>query len=339
MSSTRRAASVTIADVARAADVSRATASRALNDSPQVTDATKQRVRDAARAVGFVMSARGRQLATGHSETIAVLVTEPLDELFVDPTYATVLRGIHEGLADTPNLPILLQAWSEDEHRRALQHFGRRSVDAVINISPYVGGDLLQALAEGPLPVTLCGQLEGNPYEGVFASVYADDVSGSSLAGRHMVARGRRTIAIINGPASNPAAIDRLRGYRSALGDLYDEELYLSTGWDSASGAAAMRRLLERRPDIDGVLAASDRIATGALTTLALAGRSVPNDVSLIGFDDHAIAAQAEPPLTTVRQPLITQGKLAAQLTLDMIAGEPARTIILPMELIERASV
>ncbi|MDF1486807.1 LacI family DNA-binding transcriptional regulator [Tessaracoccus caeni] len=339
MSSRARAhGSVTIADVARAAEVSRATASRALNDSSQVTEQTKRKVRDAARSVGFVMNARGRQLATGRSEAIAILVTEPLDELFVDPTYATVLRGINEGLARTPTLPLLLQAWSPEERQRALQHFERRSVDAVINISPYVGGDLLDALANGPLPVTLCGQLEGNPYEGVFSSVWADDVAGSRLAAEHMVARKRRTIAIINGPLQNPAAADRLRGYREALGERYDEDLTVSTGWDTASGIAAMRELLERRADIDGVLAASDRLAVGAITALGIAGRRVPRDVSVIGFDDHALAAQADPPLTTVRQPLIEQGKLAAELTLGMIAGKPPKTVVLPMSLTERVS-
>lgn len=332
-------ASVTIGDVARVAGVSRATASRALNDSPLVTEDTKEKVRAAVKETGFVMNAQGRALAVGRAESVAILVTEPLDELFQDPTYATILRGITEGLAETPTLPILLQASTDIEHRRALRHFERRSVDAVIDISPYVGGDMLEALKGGDLPVVLCGQLEGQPYEGVFSSVFADDVVGARLAGARMAQRGRRRVAVINGPLENPAAADRLVGYRESLGDLFDGALTVSTSWDSASGFEAMRRLLEAHPDIDGVLAGSDRIAVGAMGALALAGRSVPGDVSVIGFDDHAVAATSTPPLTTVRQPMLQEGRIAAELALAMVDGEPPRTVVLAMELIERASV
>lgn len=332
-------ASVTIGDVARVAGVSRATASRALNDSALVTEDTKRKVRSAVKETGFVMNAQGRALAVGRAESVAILVTEPLDELFQDPTYASILRGITEGLAETPTLPILLQASSEAEHRRALRHFERRSVDAVIDISPYVGGDMLEALKGGTLPVVLCGQLEGQPYEGLFSSVFADDVRGAGLAGARMVERGRRCVAVINGPLDNPAAADRLVGYRESLGGLYDEGRVLSTGWDSSSGFEAMRRLLEAEPGIDGVLAGSDRIAVGAMAALELAGRSVPGDVSVIGFDDHAVAATSTPPLTTVRQPMREEGRIAAELALAMVAGEPAKTVVLEMELIERASV
>jgi len=331
--------SVTIGDVARVAGVSRATASRALNDSPLVTEDTKEKVRDAVRETGFVMNAQGRALAVGRAESVAILVTEPLDELFQDPTYASILRGITEGLAETPTLPILLQASSDAEHRRALRHFERHTVDAVIDISPYVGGDMLEALKGGTLPVVLCGQLEGQPYEGIFASVFADDVRGARLAGARMAERGRRRVAVINGPLDNPAAADRLVGYRQALDGIFDDDLSVSTGWDSSSGFDAMRRLLEAHPDIDGLLAGSDRIAVGAIAALELAGRSVPRDVSVIGFDDHAVAATSTPPLTTVRQPMRDEGRIAAELALAMVDGEPPRTVVLEMELIERASV
>lgn len=334
-----RKASVTIGDVARVAGVSRATASRALNDSPAVTDDTKQRVRSAVKETGFVMNAQGRALAVGRAESIAILVTEPLDELFEDPTYASVLRGITEGLAETPTLPMLLQAWTDTEHRRALRHFERHSVDAVISISPYIGGDMLEALTTGTLPVVLCGQLEGQPYEGVFSSVYADDIRGARLAGERMMRRGRRRIAVINGPIENPAASDRLIGYADTLGDAFDERLSISTGWDSGSGFDAMRQLLEAEPEIDGVLAGSDRIAIGALTALELAGRGVPGDVSVIGFDDHNLAASTTPPLTTVRQPLIEEGRTAAALAMELIDGGQPRTVVLEMDLVERESV
>lgn len=335
-----RASRATIGHVAKVAGVSRATVSRALNDSPLVTAETKERIQRAVAETGFVMNAQGRKLAMGRAEAIAILVTEPLDEMFQDPTFASILRGVIEGLAGSLTLPLLLQAFTEDEHRRAIRHFERRTVDAVINISPYIGGDMLEALNAGSLPVVLCGQLDGQPYDGIFSSVYADDVVGATMAARRMMQRGRQRIAIIAGPTSNPAAADRVIGYRDTLGGLFDPRLTVSTGWDATSGFNAMRRLLERERGIDGVLAASDRIAVGALSALNAAGLEVPGDVSVIGFDDHlSVAATANPPLTTIHQPMLAEGKTAAQLALDMVGGAAARTVILEMTLIERGSV
>ncbi|MDO4901932.1 LacI family DNA-binding transcriptional regulator, partial [Actinomyces sp.] len=117
---------VTIGDVARLAGVSRATASRALNDSDKVVPATKQRVRAAADKIGFVMNARARGLALGRAEAIAILFTEPLNEMFADPTYATLVRGIHEALAPTSTMPVLMQASSDFERARVLQRFRQR---------------------------------------------------------------------------------------------------------------------------------------------------------------------------------------------------------------------
>lgn len=330
---------MTLADVARAAGVSRATASRALNDSSLVTPETTRRVRAAAQETGFVPNALGRALAVGRAQAIAVLVTEPLDELFSDPTYAVLLRGITERLAHTPYLPMLLQASSQFERDRAERHLERRSVDAVIDISPYVGGAVLDALTGLHLPVVLCGQLEGDPYRDVFSTVYADDVEGATLAAEAMRRRGRRHIAAILGPRENPASVDRLRGYQSVLGELLPDDRAVFTGWDSVAGLAAARDLLEREPEIDGILAGSDRIALGVLDALATAGRSVPGDVSVIGFDDHAIAATSTPPLTTIRQPLLDEGRTAAETAIAMIDGAGPTTTVMHMELVTRGSL
>lgn len=330
---------VTIADVAREAGVSTATASRAINDSPKVTAKTKQRVADAVARTGFVRNALGHQLAVGRAEALALLITEPFDELFLDPTYASIMRGVAERLASTPTLPVLVQAWSQLEHDRALRHLQRRAFDAVILISPYVGGDMLKILASEALPVVQCGQLPGAPYEGIFSTVYADDVEGAMLAGRLMVERGRRRIGVINGPASNPAATDRMAGYRESLGALFRDDLATHTGWDSAAGLEAMRHLLALDPGIDGILCGSDRIAVGALAALQAAGRSVPEDVSVIGFDDQTFAATTTPPLTTVHQPLLEEGRIAAEMALAMVDGQPARTTVLQTHVVLRSSL
>ncbi|MCF2622340.1 LacI family DNA-binding transcriptional regulator [Collinsella tanakaei] len=338
MTMSKRTAS-TLADVAAAAGVSRSTASRALNDSPRISEATKQRIRDIAHQINFVPNARGRALAVGRSETIAVLVTEPLSELFSDPTYGAFLSGITEQLSESEYLPVLLQASTPHERERVVRHFERRSFDAVIDISPYRGSELLDVLRDLEVPTVLCGQLEGHPYRDVFSTVYSDDVEGAALAARAMVNRGRTNCVAILGPKDNPAVIDRVRGYTRVLGEALPEDLILYTGWSASDGFLAMRHLLERGVRPDGVLAGSDRIASGVIEALRDYDLLVPRDVSVIGFDDHPIATKVTPRLTTIRQPLHLEGSMAADMALELIDGAEPTTTVLHMELIERESL
>lgn len=338
MTMSKRTAS-TLADVAAAAGVSRSTASRALNDSPRISEATKQRIRDIAHQINFVPNARGRALAVGRSETIAVLVTEPLSELFSDPTYGAFLSGITEQLSESEYLPVLLQASTPHERERVVRHFERRSFDAVIDISPYRGSELLDVLRDLEVPTVLCGQLEGHPYRDVFSTVYSDDVEGAALAARAMVNRGRTNCVAILGPKDNPAVIDRVRGYTRVLGEALPEDLILYTGWSASDGFLAMRHLLERGVRPDGVLAGSDRIASGVIEALRDYDLLVPRDVSVIGFDDHPIATKVTPRLTTIRQPLHLEGSMAADMALELIDGAEPTTTVLHMELIERKSL
>lgn len=330
---------ITLHDVAQKAGVSRSTASRALNGSKRISRQTTQRVKDAARALGFVANAQGRALAIGRSETISILITEPLDELLSDPTYGAFLRGISEELSHTSYLPVLMQASSAFERKRVQTHLEQHTVDAVINISPYEGMELLESIQNQHLPAVLCGQLQNNPYTTVFSNVYSDDVEGAAMAAKAMQKRGRKQIAIILGPADNPAVPDRLEGYLSIYGAGLDESRIIYTGWDESSGYSAISHLLDLDISIDGLLAGSDRIAAGAIAALASRNLSVPDDVSVIGYDDHPIAAQIKPRLTTIHQPLLEEGRVAAQLALAMINGEEPSTKILHMRLINRESL
>ena len=165
---TSRGKRATIADVARAAGVAPSTVSRVLNNSPKSSRKARDRVMRAIKETGFVVNRQGRALAVGRSEAIALLFTDPLEELFADPTYARLCHGIVSRLADGPNLPMILEAATRAERERVVEHMGRGAVDAVIVITPYEGGELLARLRELGLPVVLCGQLEGDPYRGVF---------------------------------------------------------------------------------------------------------------------------------------------------------------------------
>lgn len=330
---------VTIADVARAAGVAPSTVSRALNGSPKCKPATRERVMRAVEQTGFVVNRRGRALAVGRSEAIALLFTDPFAELFTDPTYARLCDGIVSRLADGPNLPMILEAATPAERERVLEHVGRGAVDAVIVITPYAGRELLDRLAELSVPVVLCGQLEGDPYRGVFSTVYSDDVIGAALAARALEEVGREAPVSVMGPADNPASVDRIRGYRRVLGSRLGDERVVHTGWDQLSGHRAMREILARGIGFDAVLAGSDRIAVGVIEALREAGREVPGEVSVVGFDDHPLAAQYEPAITTVHQPLREEGERAAELAVDMIDGAEPQTVVMDMYLVERDTV
>lgn len=336
---TQRHTAATLADVAKAAGVSRSTASRALNDSPRISEQTKRLIREVAKSIDYVPSARGRALAMGRSETIAVLMTEPPEELFCDPTYAAFMGGIIERLEESSYLPVILQASTKSDHERVERHFARRTFDALISLSPYVGGDLLQAARESAIPTVLLGRVDPNPYADAFSCVYSDDVEGARMAARAMSERGRKRVVAVLGPQDNPAVRDRLAGYREVYdADLSDDDVAF-TGWGTSDGFLAMRRMLERVPDLDGVLAGSDRIAAGVLEALRETGRSVPGDVSVIGFDDHEVARRTSPALTTVRQPLREEGMAAASLALEMIEGEAPTTKVMHMSLVSRDSL
>ena len=173
---------VTLADVAKAANVSRSTASRALNNSPRISRETTARIKKIADSMGFIPNAQGRALAVGRNETIAILITEPLDELFDDPTYAMFISGITEKLSESSYLPVLLQASTDFERHRVQQHLERRSFDAVIDISPYANNYLLEEMYKLRIPCVMLGQMEDRSYEGIFSSVYSDDTYGAQIA-------------------------------------------------------------------------------------------------------------------------------------------------------------
>ena len=289
----------TLAEVAAAAGVSRSTASRALNDSPRISEETKKRVRAAAKKVNFVPNARGRALAVGRTEIIAVLVTEPLSELFSDPTYSEFLSGITEELSESSYLPVILQASSTHERNRAREHFERRSFDAVINVSPYKGSELLEVLRELGVPTVLCGQLEGHPYRDVFSTVYSDDEEGGRFAALAMKERGRKDIVAVLGPQDNPAVVDRLRGYRAVLGEDLPDANVIYTGWNSGDGYQAMHQILAREIAFDGVLCGSDRIAAGGITATRQAypfRRTLLSSASTITRLRRAASPRSRPP-------------------------------------------
>lgn len=328
----------TMRDVARLAGVSKTTVSRVLNGSDLVTEDTRTQVEDAIQRAGYVVSYQARSLATGRSDAVALLVTEPFQDMWADPTFASILGGIYSALSSTPMTPLLLQASTAAEQTKVRSLLEQGVVDGIIHLTPYVDSVLLEHLSTMRTPTVLCGGLPGEPYAGQFSTVYADDEIGARLAATCLAERGREHPVALLGPRENPANVDRLTGYRSVLGDLLPDERVRFGEWDERSGHETAAQVLATRMPVDALLCASDRIAVGALEALEEAGLRVPEDVSVIGFDDHPLAARSTPPLTTVAQPMVSEGEVAVGLLQELLEGGAPRTEVLQMELRRRAS-
>jgi DNA-binding LacI/PurR family transcriptional regulator len=326
----------TIKDVATAAGVSRGTVSRVLNGGHWVSPDAMAAVEAAIASTGYTTNHHARSLVTGRSNSIAFLLTEPQHLLFEDPTFSILLRGTaHE--AARRHMPLLLMvAGTRDEQRDVVEYVASGHVDGVLLISSHAGSPVVKQLAQNQVPTIACGIPIG--FEDAIGYVAADDLGGARQMVRHLRSKGRRTIATITGPSDTPGGRQRLDGYRLELADDYDPTLVAEGNYSRESGARAMAELLERRPDLDAVFVASDLMAAGAIATLRDAGRSVPGDVAVGGFDDSGLAASHEPPLTTMRQPFDRISAEMVRLLLAVIDGESPATVTVPTTLVERAT-
>ncbi|GAA3085286.1 LacI family DNA-binding transcriptional regulator [Streptomyces roseofulvus] len=329
----------TIHDVAREAGVSRGTVSRVLNGGHYVSPAAKAAVDAAIRRTGYVVNRHARSLITGKSDSVAFLLTEPQERFFEDPNFNVLLRACTQALADRDIPLILMIAGTEDERRRNLRYIEAGHVDGVLLVSSHSGDPVVARLHEAGVPVVACGKPLGQTTR--IGYVAADDRDGAREMVRHLYATGRRRIATVTGPLDTPGGVERLAGYRETLaacGLPVDEDLIVTGDYSRASGAEAARTLLERAPDTDAVFVASDLMAQGVLDTLARAGKRIPEDIAVGGFDDSPAALDSQPPLTTIRQPWDRISAEMVRTLLARIAGEDPATVILPTELVVRAS-
>lgn len=330
----------TLDAVAARSGVSRATVSRVVNGSTRVSSDVRRSVEAAIAELGYVPNRAARSLVTRRSGSIAVVITEPSGRLFSDPFFPRLLRGISTTLTARDLQLVLLMPASWSETHRTGDYLTGGHVDGVLLVSLHGDDPLPARLTAAGIPMILAAR----PPRGSAASyVDVDNRGGARAAVEHLAASGRRIIATITGPADMAPGIDRLAGYRDALTEAglpIDQDLIASGDFTQESGAEAMAALLRARSDIDAVFAASDLMAAGALTTLTAAGRRVPQDVSIVGFDDSPVATTTNPTLTSVRQPIEEMGQEMARLLLDSIEGvdRAARRVILATELIERAS-
>jgi LacI family transcriptional regulator len=325
---------VTLQMVADACGVSASTVSRILNGTAQVSEAKGEAVRLAIEKLAFVPNPVARGLAGGRTYSIGV-VTQAIDS----PFYGPALRAIEEALHGTDYCPLFASGdWNEKEERRCIDMLLSRRVDGLIILSGRLGNAALIELAR-QLPVVVTGRDLTGPQ---LHSLNFDNFSGAKLATAYLIGKGHRRIAFILGDLAHPDVVDRMRGYRAALdeaGITFDEGLVLPGMLVEHSGREAVERLLDSGELFSAIFAANDQMAFGAALALYRRGFHVPNDVSLIGFDDLVSAEHSIPPLTTINQAPHELGRLSAIALLQLIAGKKPEAVLPEPKLVVRASV
>lgn len=328
----------TIADIARLAGVSKSTVSRALNDSPLIKEETRARIRAIAREHNFRLNAPARQLSLQQSRTIAFVTHAYHPEFSVEDLFGLeIMGGVSRGLYAS-GYDMLVVHVNPRETEWAHQYLDSGRVDGFILMTASRKQSHIKALVNMGAPFIAWGV----PLpEAGFSTVTGDNFSGGRLAGEHLVRSGRQRIAFLGGPAEELEVQHRLKGFTSALeaaGRQIDPALLAYGDYSHASGAAAMRRLLEQAPGLDAVFANSDLMAIAALDVIRAAGKQAPEEVAVIGYDDLSIAAFNSLPLTTIRQNIPLAGRLLAQNLIQYIQTGVVTHTTIPVELVVRQS-
>ncbi|GAA2156021.1 LacI family DNA-binding transcriptional regulator [Actinomadura napierensis] len=316
---TQRGTRPTLEEVAARAGVGRGTVSRVVNGSPRVSERARQAVLKAIDELGYVPNRAARTLVTRRTDTVALVVAESDQRLFGEPYFAGIIRGISNGLGDTGLQLLLALARSPAEYARLEHYLTTQHVDGVLLTSLHAEDPLPAKLEANGVPTVLGGRPPGlSPV----SYVDVDNRLGAREAVGHLITGGRRRIATIAGPQDMGVGIDRLAGYREALGEAGLPEYVVFGDFGEATGITAAERLLAGEPALDAVFAASDPMALGTLRVLRRLGRRVPDDVAVIGFDDSAAAPLADPPLSSVHQSPEEMGVAMARLLVSRIRGE-----------------
>ncbi len=324
---------VTLDQVAEAAGVSPSTVSRILNGTATVSPAKQAAVDEAIKRLGFRPNPVARGLAGGRTLSIGVLT-----QTISSPFYGEALHGIETRLEEAGYIPLFVSGhWQEAEERKALEALLSRRVDGLIVLAGSLSNQALQQVAKS-LPMVVLGRELKGPQ---LFSFGFDNQAGALLAVQHLLDSGHRRIAYIAGDPVHQDALDRQAGYQAALkqaGVAFDPALVVQGDYTEAAGLLAANRLLDSGQPFTAIFAANDQMAIGAALGLYRRGVRVPDDVSLVGFDDLAPAKFAIPPLTTVRQSVYEMGHQAASAKLDLLRGEAPQVALPPPLLVPRES-
>lgn len=325
-------------DIARHSGVSRSTVSRVINNDPNVNEKTRAQVQTVIRQLNFQPNLAARSLASGRTRVLGLVIPQGVAYIFTEPYFSILIQGIAQ-TCNALDHSIMLWLAEPDYERRTIQqilHGGL--IDGVIVSSMLTEDAIVKALIEAQKPFMLIGR---HPTQPNVNYVDADNLGGAREATRHLLALGHRRIGLITGPLNTIASLDRQQGYTEALREMQIEvapSLIIESDYTEVGGYASAQQLLKE--DVTAIFAVSDTMAKGALQAIQAAGQRVPDDVAVVGFDDMSFAAQLQPPLTTVRQPISQLGERAV-MSLIALLHQPEngpQQIILPTELVIRAS-
>jgi DNA-binding LacI/PurR family transcriptional regulator len=329
----------TVHDIAAAAGVSRGTVSRVLNGG-YVSVEARAAIEAAILEVGYVPNNAARALKMRRSQAVAFVALEPHSLFLDDPNIGSIMLGANAALSLADHQMVSLVVESARDTARVARYLSGGFVDGAIVVSARTGDPIIKVLTDLALPAAFVGHppdldQRSIPFVGI------DNVGSARAITAKLREGGRRRIGMIAAALDRDSGIDRVTGFKSALGPDFDPDRVVEVPlYDYSSGIKGMRALLERDPSIDGVFAASDAVAAGALEALREAGRSVPRDVGVVGFDDSTWAVRCQPPLSTVQQPAKELGSCAAQLVLRQLDGEHVETggQLLPTPIVWRES-
>lgn len=333
---------ITSQDVADLAKVSRTTVSLVLNEvaGASIPAPTREKVRQAAKELGYVPNATAQALATRRSKAIGLVMTRSVRHIASDSFLPQLLSGLLE-VIKKENFRLLIEIVDENANDRVYFDLAQaKHIDGMIILTPRTTDSGLRKLVEMNIPVVLIGGLPDHK----LSSVQVDDRSASKMAVEYLLSLGHTNIAcIINAHGIYGTATLRLSGYKDALAGVglpYEEGLVRYADFDPQSGFDTMQSILKAGKEFTAVFIASDNVAMGAKAALRQAGFRIPEDVSIVGFDDIPWAAHADPPLTTVQLPAQKIATKACLLLLDIIRGEESKIkhIYLDSELIIRKS-
>ena len=324
----------TIQDIAERAQVSKATVSRVLNNSSAVAKTKREAVMKAIEDLGFRPNMMARSLAGGRSMTIGV-VTQNIGS----PFYDAIAQGVVSGLAGTGYSPIFGDGqWQPSKESSAVKTLLGRQVDGLVLIGGSVELSEMNALRSKIPIITAARWLAGWDDQ----SIHIDNVEAGYQATKHLIEFGHREIGIIRGIEDHTDAIQRFEGYTKALAEAgieFKPDLIFQGDFSAQSGVMAVNSWLARSTYFSAIFAANDTVAYGARLALHRHGIRVPEDVSIIGFDDQAESAYVTPPLTTMHQPAAEMGACAANAIVKLIQGEKYTLPKLPVQLVRRESV
>jgi LacI family transcriptional regulator len=324
----------TVHEVARVAGVSAATVSRLLNGTAKVSEDKRVAIESAIERLNYKPNVLAQNLKTGSSQTIGVLTQSLVSGYFAD-----AMAGVDDALHGTGYAPLIVSGhWHADEEAERIELLIARRVDGLVILSGKLKDEQILKLSQR-VPIVAFGRDLRGPRTHGFS---LDNYRGACDAVEHLIAHGHRDIAFIAGPADQQDALARLAGYRDTLakhGIRQQRKLVVPGDFSESGGLQAVERLLASGQRFSAIFAANDLTAYGARLALYRRGISVPDDVSVVGFDDLHSSMYTTPPLTTVRQPLFDVGQRLGRAILRMIRREPLELEVPEPTLVVRESV